>query len=91
MKEIRNTTTRPLRVPLPQGKVLHLNPRSTGQVPDTAEEHPPFQKLVEAGEVEVLGEGTPENRHPLKEERASGGAAGGGRPRAGVTHSSGER
>lgn len=91
MKEIRNTQTRPLRVPLPQGKVLHLNPRGTGQVPATALEHPPFQKLVEAGDVEVLGDGTPESRHPLKEERATGGSAGGGRPRAGVTHSSGER
>lgn len=92
MKDIRNTTTRPLRVPLPQGKVLHLNPRATGQVPASALEHPPFQKLVEAGELEVLGEGSQESRHPLKDERVSGGgAAGGGRPPAGVTHSSGER
>lgn len=91
MKDIRNATTQPLRVPLPQGKVLHLNPRGTGQVPAGALEHPPFQKLVEAGEVEVLGEGAHETRHPLKEERMSGGPAGGGRPAAGVTHSSGER
>lgn len=91
MKDIRNATTRPLRVPLPQGKVLHLNPKSDGQVPAAALEHPPFRKLVEAGEIEVLGEGAQETRHPLKEERGSGGPAGGGRPRAGVTHSSGER
>lgn len=92
MKEIRNTTTRPLRVPLPQRRTLHLNPRTTGQVPDSALEHPPFQALVEEGRVEVLGAGTPESRHPLKKERAIGSeTGGGGRPRAGVTHSSGER
>jgi hypothetical protein len=91
MKDIRNATLRPLRVPLPHGKVLHLGPHNTGQVPASALDHPPFQKLVEAGEVEVLGEGAHESRHPLKEERDTGGPAGGGRPQAGVTHSSGER
>lgn len=91
MKDIRNATSKPLRVPLPQGKVLHLGPRKTGQVLAAALEHPPFQKLVEAGEVEVLGEGAQEARHPVKEERGTGAAAGGGRPQAGVTHSSGER
>lgn len=91
MKEIRNTTARPLRVPLPQGRVLHLNPRGTGQVVAGALEHPPFQKLVEEGKVEVLGEGAPEGRHPFKEPRTGGSRTAGGRPPAGVTHSSGER
>ncbi|MDX1632894.1 MAG: hypothetical protein R3234_13570 [Thermoanaerobaculia bacterium] len=68
MKEIKNTTNRPLRVPLPQGKTLHLGPRHTGEVAASALEHPPFQEMVESGEVEVLGEGDPESRHPFKEE-----------------------
>ncbi len=67
MKEIRNTTPRPLRVPLPQGKTLHLGPRNKGQVTPQALEHPPFQKLVEDGHVEVLGEGEPQGQHPIKE------------------------
>jgi hypothetical protein len=91
MKEIRNTTPRPLRVPLPLGKVLYLNPRGTGQVPANALEHPPLRKLVEEGKLELLGEGAPESRHPFKEQRAGGTRTAGGRPPAGVTHSSGER
>jgi len=68
MKEIRNPTPKPLRVPLPQGKVLHLGPWKTGRVAAAALDHPPFQELVEAEQIEVLGEGEPESRHPFKEE-----------------------
>lgn len=68
MKEIRNATTRPLQVPLPQGKTLHLGPRKTGQVTAQTLDHPPFQELVKSGDVEVLGEGEPESQHPFKEE-----------------------
>jgi len=57
MKEIRNLTHRPLQVPLGGGKTLHLSPGKTGQVADDAVEHAAFRKLVEAGEIEVLGEG----------------------------------
>ncbi len=58
MKMIRNTTTRPIKVPLPLGKVLHLGPRNTGEIADRAVDHPPLAKLVEAGELEVLGDGS---------------------------------
>jgi len=64
MKTIRNKTTRPLRVPLPRGHVLHLQPRKEGEIADGAEEHPPLVKLVEAGEIEILGEGEHEQKRP---------------------------
>lgn len=69
MKEIKNTGHAPLRVPLPQGKTLHLGPLHTGQVTASALEHPPFKKLVEDGKLEILGEGEPEKRNPLKEDK----------------------
>jgi hypothetical protein len=36
---------------------LHLGPAGRGQVHDDALERPSFKKLIEAGEIEVLGEG----------------------------------
>ncbi|HEX6199876.1 MAG TPA: hypothetical protein VF150_06390 [Thermoanaerobaculia bacterium] len=90
MKEIRNATNGPLRVPLPRGKVLHLPPRQVGQVAPAALEHPPFQKLVEEGKVEVLGEGEHGELRPEKVER--GGGAGPGRGgRSAPIHPSGDR
>ena len=76
MKDVKNTTQRPLRVPLPGGGVLHLGPRKVGQVGANALEHPPFKKLVDSGDLEVLGEGAHEQAHPIKESvRTSKGAA----------------
>jgi hypothetical protein len=57
MKTIVNKTTRPLRVPLPGGKVLHLGPKKNGQIADQAADHPALRKLVEAGEIVIQGEG----------------------------------
>ena len=57
VKTISNKTHRPLSVPLPRGKILHLGPGRTGQIASEAAEHPPLKKLVEAGEIEILGEG----------------------------------
>lgn len=65
MKEIRNKTTRPLRVPLPGGKKLFVGPLQTGQIADTATEHPALRKLIDDGSIEVLGKG----------ERVTGGKA----------------
>lgn len=56
MKAIKNKTRRPLVVPLPRGKKLHLGPGKTGQIAGEAAEHPALMKLVEAGEIEVLDE-----------------------------------
>lgn len=79
MNTIKNLARRPLRVPLPRGKTLHLNPARTGQVTDEALEHPPFKKLVDAGEIEVLGHG----------EVASGSPADAGGPVHADTHGRG--
>lgn len=69
MKSIKNTTHGPLRVPLPRGGVLHLGPLRTGEVAPAALEHPPFKKLVEAGSIEVVGDGDRSVPHPVKRER----------------------
>lgn len=57
MKEIRNKTGRPIRVPLPLGKTLHLGPAQTAQLADNAVEHPGIKKLLADGAIEILGEG----------------------------------
>lgn len=56
MKTIVNKTTRPLRVPLPGGKTLHLGPKKNGQIADQAAEHPALRKLVDAGKIQIQGE-----------------------------------
>jgi hypothetical protein len=57
MKIVRNKTGRPLRVPLPGRKTLHLGPAQTAEVSDRALEHARLQKLVEDGSIEIVGEG----------------------------------
>ncbi|MBI3450359.1 MAG: hypothetical protein HY049_15770 [Acidobacteria bacterium] len=57
MKNIRNKTKSPLKIPLPQGRTLHLGPMKTGQIADAAVEKPAIQKLIKDGHLELLGEG----------------------------------
>jgi len=52
-KEIRNTTTAALKVPLPHGKALHLGPNQLGHVSHHDLEHPPLKKLLEDGSIEL--------------------------------------
>lgn len=52
--EIRNLTRRPLRIPLPGGRNLHLGPGQVGRIAPKALDHPPLQALVEAGEIEAI-------------------------------------
>lgn len=54
MKTVRNKTNKPLAVPLPGGKTLHLGPGHTGEIATQAAEHPPLVRLVEAKELEVF-------------------------------------
>ena len=54
MKSVINKARKPLRVPLPGGKILHLGLNGRGQVPDDALNRPAFKKMVKAGEIEVL-------------------------------------
>ena len=80
MKTVSNKTQRPLSVPLPGGKTLHLGPGKTGQISASAVEHPQLKKLVEAGEIEVVSE----------DARSAAGPGGGQRGRAGmIGHASG--
>lgn len=74
MKDIKNTTHRPIAVPLPRGSKLHLGPLQTGEVSVSALDHPPFQKLVESGDIEILGEGDHSLPNPLKKQQATSGA-----------------
>jgi hypothetical protein len=57
MKEIRNKTGQPIRVPLPGGKTLFLGPGKQAQVADKALELGSMKKLVEAGSIEILIDG----------------------------------
>ena len=56
MKTIMNKTQKPLSIPLPRGKTLHLGPGKTGQIASPASDHPPVKKLIDAGEIEVVAE-----------------------------------
>lgn len=67
MATISNKTTKPLSVPLPGGKTLHLGPKASGEVSPRAAEHAPLRKLIDAGEVELVAGGA-----------GSGRASGGG-------------
>lgn len=53
---VSNKTHKPLSVPLPGGKTLHLGPGKTGQITAKAAEDPRLKKLVEAGEIEIFSE-----------------------------------
>jgi hypothetical protein len=80
MPTISNKTHRPLVVPLPGGKTLHLGPGKTGQVAANAVEDPRLKKLVEGGEIEFVDD----------DSRPTGGPRGGRRGRTGMSgHSSG--
>ena len=70
MKDVQNKKMRPLRIPLPGGKVLHLGPQKVAQIADNALEHPGVQRLIKDGTIEILGDG----------ERAGGGDDGGSGP-----------
>jgi len=75
MPTITNKTSKPLSVPLPGGKKLHLGPHKSGEISPKAVDHPQLQKLVKAGEVEVSG--------PEQKSRRGGGGGKGGPPSSG--------
>ena len=71
MATITNKTSKPLSVPLPGGKKLRLGPLKSGEIPNKAVDHPPVQKLIEAGEVEIVD--------PQQKPRRGGGGSRGSR------------
>ena len=55
--EVKNTTTAPVRVPLPAGKRLFLGPGGKAKITNKATGHPPVKALIEAGTLEILDGG----------------------------------
>ena len=56
MKTITNKTHKPLKVPLPGGKFLHLGPLKSGQIADGAADAPALKRLIKSKEIELAGE-----------------------------------
>lgn len=56
MPTIKNTTKKPMSVPLPGGKRLFLGPGKEGRIGARADEHPSVVALVEAGELEIVSD-----------------------------------
>jgi len=56
MAAVTNKTAKPLSIPLPRGKTLHLGPRKSGQISAHDLEHPALRKLVDAGAIEIVAE-----------------------------------
>ncbi|MFI5398951.1 MAG: hypothetical protein ACHQ9S_25755 [Candidatus Binatia bacterium] len=84
MAAVSNKTQKPLSVPLPGGKTLHLGPGKTAQISAKAVEDPRLKKLVDAGEIEIVDE----------DPRSTAGPGGGPRGRTstyGHTSGSGGR
>jgi len=66
---------RPIRIPLPRGKTLHLGPGGRAQVHDDALQRPALRKLIDSGEIAVLGnEPHPGERDPDPGRKAGPGA-----------------
>lgn len=72
MKTVRNKTNRPLRVSLSRGKTLHLGPRREGQISAHDVDAEGVKRRLEAGELEILGEGP---HAPAAAGRSSGAHA----------------
>jgi hypothetical protein len=87
--EISNKTNRPLRVPLPGGKKLHLSPGKTGQIAPKAADHPALKKLIDEGQIEIV------DVERAQASGANGGTGGVGpsrrRASGGVARHSGDR
>jgi hypothetical protein len=89
MTTVTNKTRRPLRVPLPGGKTLHLGPGKAGQISSKDADDPRLKKLVEDAVIEIVDEEA--------QRTSSGGdggkkfASGGGRTPGSGSHRSGDR
>ena len=57
MQTITNKTHKPLRIPLPGGKALHLGPSKSGQIADGASTSPAILRLIKEGQIEIQGDG----------------------------------
>jgi hypothetical protein len=76
MKTVTNKTQRPVSVPLPRGKTLHLGPGKTGQISSEAAGHAGLKKLVDAGTLELLEEGARAAKESREGKRSGAGTFG---------------
>ena len=76
MPTIKNTTKKPLNVPLPGRKRLFLGPGKEGEIRAKATQHPPLSALVESGELEIVPDADKSGG-----KGGGGGRAGGGQGR----------
>lgn len=58
MLSVTNKTRKPLSIPLPRGKTLHLGPGKSAEITSNSAEHPQLKKLVDAGEIEISTAGS---------------------------------
>jgi hypothetical protein len=58
MKIIANKTHKPIKVPLPGGKFLHLGPNKSGNIAEHAADQPAVKRLVKSGDIEIYEEGS---------------------------------
>ena len=78
MATITNKTRKAPSVPLPGGKKLFLGPLKSAEISPKAVDHPPVQKLVEAGEVEIFDANQKPGHAGGKAAPSSSGAQGHG-------------
>jgi hypothetical protein len=84
MATVTNKTGKPLSIPLPRGKTLHLGPRKSAQISSHDLEHPALKKLVDAGTIEIVAE-------DVGSSGGNGGATHGRAPMGGHTTGTGGR
>lgn len=83
MRTVTNKKPRPITVPLPRAKKLHLGPLKAGQITTEAAESAAVKKMVDAGDIDVSDEqsGASGAGDPRSARRGLGGHAQGGRNR----------
>ena len=89
MTTVTNKTRRPLRVPLPGGKTLHLGPGKSGQISPKNADDPRLGKLVEEGVIEIVEEGA--RPAGVGGDGTKTFPSAGGRARGSVSRRSGDR
>jgi len=85
---VTNKTNRPLRVPLPGGKTLHLGPGKSGQISSKDAQHGALQKLVADATIELVDEETHDAQGGAGRR---GGSLSGGHARGTASRRSGDR
>lgn len=69
MTTIRNTCSAPLRIHLPGGKVLHLNPGRTARLPHGSEDLPSIRAMLQTRRIALVSD---VDRHGSAGDRPGG-------------------